>query len=191
MQHRICLLAIGLLFVAHGVCFGQQERPYAREKYGTSTQGSASIGGGIGLLYGGFGSRFTYHPVDELGLFAGLGYNLVSLGYNVGFMYSFPSQKQTTFFVTGMYGYNAVIRITGVGGFQESYRGPSTGAGLRLNSNRRRGQYWDFGLLLPFRSHAFEESFRIAQSISDIKNLPPLLFFAGYHIPLNSVRPSD
>ncbi|UJP65114.1 hypothetical protein [Mongoliitalea daihaiensis] len=186
MKKYILMIALGIFLFHAQASFAQNEVQTSSEKYGSSKQGSTSVGAGIGLLYGGFGSRLTYHPVDQLGLFLGLGYNVVNLGYNAGFMYSFPSTKQAEFFVTGMYGYNGVIRVTGVGGFEDSYNGVSAGAGVRLNSNRKRGQYWDFGLLVPFRSNEFSEDYRFAQSISDIQNLPPVLFFVGFHIPLNS-----
>jgi len=143
MKKQVLMIALGI-FLFHGqVALAQNEVLTSSERYGSSKQGSASVGVGIGLLYGGFGSRLTYHPVDQLGLFLGLGYNVVNLGYNAGFMYSFPSTKQAEFFVTGMYGYNGVIRVTGVGGFESSYNGVSAGAGVRLNSTRKRGQYWD------------------------------------------------
>lgn len=41
-----------------------------------------NIGIGFGLDYGGLGISVNYLPVKPLGLFAGLGYNLLGMGYN-------------------------------------------------------------------------------------------------------------
>lgn len=35
----------------------------------------ANIGFGMGIDYGGFGSRVAYLPIDNIGLFAAVGYN--------------------------------------------------------------------------------------------------------------------
>src|SRR5687768_6116891 len=43
-----------------------------------------NIGIGMGIDYGGFGVRLTVLPAKPVFLFAGLGYNLAGIGYNIG-----------------------------------------------------------------------------------------------------------
>jgi hypothetical protein len=72
-----------------------------------------NAGFGFGIDYGGFGARLTYIPVERLGIFGSLGYNLVGAGYNVGAQIRFPSEKKVNWYIAAMYGYNAVLKITG------------------------------------------------------------------------------
>src|SRR3989337_4382541 len=71
-----------------------------------------NIGLGIGMDYGGIGIRGTFLPMERLGLFASAGYNLNAVGFNAGAQWRFPKERHA-FFLTGMYGYNAVLIATG------------------------------------------------------------------------------
>ncbi|EMS32292.1 hypothetical protein C943_01555 [Mariniradius saccharolyticus AK6] len=157
-----------------------------------STKGNVALGVGIGLPYGGFGGKFSFNPANQLALFAGFGYNLVGLGTNFGAQYIFPSKKKTEFFLTGMYGYNAVIKIQGAQNLDDSFRGVTGGLGIRVNSAGYQGAFWDFGLLVPARSQEYKDSF------DDIKNNPnitdltepwPVQLFVGFNFPLSGRKP--
>jgi len=157
----------------------------------SSSKGQGSFGIGTGLPYGGFGGRLSYNPANQLTLFAGFGYNLTGLGTNFGFQYIFPTQNRTEFYFTGMYGYNAVLKIVGAIELNEIYYGPSLGLGFKINSLRKEGAYWDIGLLVPVRSSEYSDD------VDTIKNLPnlesfskpwPIVFSVGYHFPLNSKK---
>jgi hypothetical protein len=154
-----------------------------------SSRGSASIGFGIGLPYGGLGPRISVNPASQLALFAGIGYNLVGVGYNVGAQYLIPSERQTEFFFTGMYGYNASIKIEGLSTESKSYYGPSFGVGLRINSLSSEGSFWEVSLLVPARSQSFKNDYDALEKNPQIEDLTqpwPVLFSVGYHFYIGS-----
>ena len=78
-----------------------------------------SVGLGIGQDYGGFGGSFLYYPQRNFGLFGGIGYNLASVGYNLGIKSRIAIGSSTSHVLLSflaMYGYNAVIRVLDYGG---------------------------------------------------------------------------
>lgn len=167
---------------------------FAQAQHFSSSKGKAALGVGVGLPYGGFGGKLSVNPADQLALFAGVGYNLVGVGANFGAQYIFPSKKQTEFFLTGMYGYNAVIKIQGADNLNDSFSGVTAGLGIRINSSRNEGAFWDFGVLVPARSQAYKDSF------DDIKNNPnitdltepwPVQLFVGFNFPLSARTPKQ
>ena len=123
-----------------------------------------NIGIGVGMTYGGIGGHIVINLTETIGLFGALGYNLESLGFNVGPMLNFPSKSKTQFYLTAMYGYNGVIVVSGANEYNKTYYGVTAGIGLKLKSSRNTGNYWDFGLLVPFRSSSFRDDW------DDIKN---------------------
>ena len=54
------------------------------------------LGLGMGLDYGGVGAKVEYLPVKNVGVFAGLGFNLLSVGWNVGATYKIMSDKKVS-----------------------------------------------------------------------------------------------
>lgn len=159
-----------------------------------STKGNAALGFGIGLPYGGFGGKLSINPADQFALFAGVGYNLVGVGANLGAQYIFPSKKQTEFFLTGMYGYNAVIRIQGADNLNDSFSGVTAGMGIRLNSSIKEGAFWDLGLLVPARSQDYKDSFddlKNNPNITDLTEPWPVQFFFGFNFPLSARKLSQ
>lgn len=159
----------------------------AKGQHKSSEKGEGSIGLGLGLPYGGIGSRFGYNVINHTNLFAGLGYNFVGAAYNFGVRRSLPSKKQSEFYLMGMYGTNAAIIITGSYNFKESYQGPSIGAGLKINSFSKEGSYWDLGILVPFRSSKYKDavsSINYNPFISEYVEAWPVLITIGYNFGL-------
>ncbi len=153
----------------------------------SSEKGEGTIGLGLGLPYGAIGLRFGYNVVNHTNLFAGLGYNIADVAYNFGVRQSFPSKKQSEFYVMGMYGSNAAIIITGQNEIKESYQGPSVGLGLKINSFKKEGSYWDVGLILPFTSSKYKDAVDAIKnnpSISDFTEAWPVLITVGYNFGL-------
>ncbi|WP_343852369.1 hypothetical protein [Algoriphagus jejuensis] len=156
----------------------------------SSYQGKVALGLGFGLPYGGYGGRITFNPASQLALFGGVGYNLVGAGYNAGMQYLVSSKKQTEFFLTAMYGYNSVIKISGADTYNDSYNGFSAGAGVRVNSNRKKGVFWDFGVLIPARSSEFQDDWDSLKKNPYIESLNkplPVLIFAGFNFPISTM----
>jgi len=141
----------------------------------------ANIGAGGGLSYGGFGARFTYLPVRQFGLFGSLGYNLDALGYNLGVQLHIPSQKRVSFYLTGMYGYNAVLRVEApYTTSKTTYYGISAGPGIQFGLTDR--SFLSGEVLWPFRPHVYQDALDDLKSINyDVKEAFPVAFCIGYH----------
>ena len=143
----------------------------------------ANIGFGFGLDYGGFGAKFTFLPAPVFGVFGGFGYNLAGLGYNFGAQYKFPTKTRVAGYLTGMYGYNGVIVISGALSSKTSYYGPTFGGGIELSSKKNEKNFWNFELLVPFRDAQFQKDIDYWKSIgASITSPLPITISIGYHI---------
>lgn len=91
------------------------------------------------------------------------------------------------FYLTGMYGTNAAIKIVGLPEYNKVYTGPTFGLGVKINSRKTEGNYWDVGLLLPIRSSGYkddEEAVDNDPRISQFRAAFPLLIVVGYNFNL-------
>lgn len=150
--------------------------------YGQSEK--MNVGLGVGLDYGGLGGKFTFLPGEKVGLFAGLGYNLDGAGYNLGALYKFSTDKRVRPYATAMYGYNGVISVEDSDGNTEAetYYGFSLGAGIELKSRKNEKNFWNFELLIPFRSSEFHDDLDTLKDIGyDVTDPWPINFSIGYH----------
>jgi len=145
------------------------------------------IGLGLGLPYGGIGGRIAFNPSENIGTFIGLGSNFVGLGYNVGMMGYLPSKDRIQSYLSAMYGTNAAIFVDVPGrNFKEAYTGPSFGIGMLLKSNKKNGNYWDFGIILPIRNSDYQDDLDELESIGvDFTKPFPILVNIGFNINLN------
>ena len=183
-----------LLFLCFsiGVChfnYSQGDEQYYDEslyEYENSTlkKGYGSAGLGIGLNYGGFGGKFGYNVADKVNLFTGIGYNLNGLGFNAGVAYDYFTINRTSFYFSGMGGYNAVTAVEGAPEYTETFYGISFGTGFKMESKSRSGNYWEFGIILPIRNRQY------GNMLDDIRNDPrivdfsepwPILISVGYN----------
>lgn len=142
-----------------------------------------NFGIGLGLDYGGIGGKVTVLPSQKVGLFAGLGYNIVGVGFNVGGLVRFSPDKKVCPYITAMYGYNAVIKITGDIEKEETYYGPSAGFGLEFHGRNNPSNFWNVELLIPFRSSDYHNDLDDLQANPYIEmNDPwPIAICVGYH----------
>jgi hypothetical protein len=176
MKKIFCLFAI---LVCSATCFAQSsDSPLDQPA-------KANLGIGFGLDYGGIGARFTYMIVPKFGLFGSIGYVLVGPGYNFGATYKFMSDKRVVPTISAMYGYNAAIKVSGGYDFEEIYLGPSVSVGLEVKGKKRVQNYWNFELVIPFRSSDYEDDMDRLDALDvDMTDLPPIAFSIGYHIGL-------
>ncbi|MBD3627906.1 hypothetical protein [Cyclobacterium sp.] len=154
----------------------------------SSAEGKSSLGLGIGLPYGGFGTQISYNTANNVNAFLGLGYNLTGIGVNGGLKLIVPSKKDYEFYFTGMYGYNAVIVMKGAKEMNGAFGGPSFGSGLKINSLVQSGVFWDIGFLVPLRSSSYKDRLEeIEQNpYMHVNSKPwPVLFYLAYHFPLS------
>jgi len=162
------ILAVILFSVSLVTCYGQDK---------------GHFGLGVGLDYGGFGTKFTFLPAPKLGLFAGLGYNLIGLGYNLGATFRTAPDNKVCPTLTAMYGYNAVIKLSGYETFEKAYSGPSIGAGLEFHGRNNPSNFFNVEILVPFRSKDYHDKMDELQADPnvEINELLPITISLGYH----------
>jgi hypothetical protein len=146
------------------------------------------IGLGGGLSYGGLGARFTFMPIEKIGLFGSLGYNLNALGYNLGVQLHIPSQKKLSAYITGMYGYNTVLIVDAIEmESKTTYFGFSAGIGAEFKIKEK--SFLCAEILIPFRPQAYKDAVDDLESINyEIKNPLPVGFCIGYHLKILKLR---
>ena len=144
-----------------------------------------NIGFGLGVDYGGLGGRVTFLPKKNFGLLAGLGYNFAGAGFNAGGVFRIAPDRRVVPCLYAMYGYNAVLRITGAMDVKKIYYGPSAGFGLEIKSKRNKGVHTNIELLLPARPAAFQTDINQYRSMGVVISDPlPVSISIGYHIGL-------
>jgi len=144
---------------------------------------SFNFGIGIGIDYGGIGTRLTVVPGRNVMAFAGIGYNFAGVGVNGGLGYLFIPDKRTCPYLIGMYGYNAVIVIQNASQYDQSYYGPSMGLGIQFR-NRELRNYFNLELLVPFRPQEYSDDLdrlKLNPQIKIDSEPPPVAFSFGYH----------
>ncbi|MCJ7447208.1 MAG: hypothetical protein MUO72_05930 [Bacteroidales bacterium] len=128
-----------------------------------------NIGIGAGIDYGGFGGRFSVLTSERLEFFGAIGYNLLGLGFNAGVDIRILPLSRICPFVGAMYGYNAVIKVTGTELYNRIYYGPSWAIGLEFWL-KRHPYFLNLELIVPIRSSEFHDD------IKSLKNNPNITF---------------
>ncbi len=147
-----------------------------------STPSKVNLGLGMGLDYGGFGGRISFVPTKNFALFGGFGYNLLGLGYNVGGTYRILPDKRICPTISAMYGYNAVIKISGASELDKTYYGPSFSLGIEFRPQNKG--YWNVELIVPVRSKDYQDDMDAIKDNPSIelKSEPlPIAISVGYH----------
>jgi hypothetical protein len=135
------------------------------------------------LDYGGFGAKLELLPAKHFGLFAGLGYNLLSVGVNFGATLKIAPDQTVSFNPMIFYGYNGVIVIKGVSGYDMTSYGITIGGNLDIKVGLR-GNKFSLGLFAPIRSQKFKDHYDALKKDPriDWKNeLPPIAFSIGFN----------
>ncbi|MEW7278347.1 hypothetical protein ABW636_07105 [Aquimarina sp. 2201CG1-2-11] len=176
---KVIFLVISLLAVSN--------YNHAQEIHKSSEKGKSTLGVGVGFPYGAIGARFGVNVIDHLTIFGGVGYQLSGVGYNFGLLKDFKSKTATQFYLTGMYGTNAAIKIDGLSEYDKVYTGATFGLGIKINSKRKEGNFWDVGLLLPIRSSSYKNDERQVENdprISEFTKAWPIGITIGYNFGL-------
>ncbi len=144
-----------------------------------------NIGFGMGLEYGGLGGRVVLVTSSYVDLFGGVGFNFNGAGFNAGLSYRITPGKQYVPYLSAMYGYNAVIAVEGLDEYDKTYYGPTLGFGIQLHTKKKKKNYINAELLVPFRSSEFDRDFEIVENdprVDIIAKPWPVLIGVGYHI---------
>lgn len=145
------------------------------------------LGAGGGLDYGGLlGGKLEFLPIKYIGLFAGAGYNLLSLGWNIGGTLKILPDKKVSPNLMLMYGYNAVI--VGSDFYSEQYETTSYGitVGGNIDIKIGRKNKISTGLFVPFRSKEFKKIHDNAVNTPGMSLTPllPITFSIGFNFGL-------
>ncbi len=145
-----------------------------------------TLGFGGGQDFGGIGFNLVVYPHKNIGLFAGAGFMLVDLSYNVGVkLRKFRTKENSKIspFLTAMYGYTSAFRVIGNSSFNKIYYGFTPGIGLDYKKNSTRQNYWSFGLNYPLRSKDEKNYFDYLNGLYGTKSSTPMFpitFSIGY-----------
>jgi hypothetical protein len=119
-----------------------------------------SAGLGIGLDYGGFGVNLYYFPEQNIGVFAGAGYTLLGLAYNLGAKYRFyviPSEAGVWPFITAMYGSNSLIVVENASKYNKMFYGPSIGCGIDFKLRPDHRAYLSISIIKALKNPDLED----------------------------------
>jgi len=153
--------------------------------YGQNVQ-QVYLGPGFGLDYGGIGGKVEYLPVKNFGIFGGLGYNLLSVGWNVGATYKILPDKRVSPNLMLLYGYNGVYRDIFVTDNNLASYGPSIGGNVDLKIGRSSRQKVSVGLFVSFQTKEFKDKVDKLKTDTNFDILLlPIQFSVGYNFKLN------
>ena len=153
----------------------------------TFSQKPAYFGFGMGFEYGGLGIKAEALLTNHISLFGGCGYNFNGIGYNVGGTVKLGYEKTEVPYFTAMYGYNAVIKVSGYGIEEaKTYYGPTVGFGIDLFGKALKNKL-SMALLVPFRSSSFHDDYDALKEmgVKFSNGYMPIGFSMGYNIRLN------
>ena len=175
---NMCVIFV-FLFIVNQI-YGQNEQ----SKSGQQTY----FGLGIGLDYGGvFGGKLEYLPVKNFGIYGGLGYNLLSAGWNIGITAKMAPDKYVSFNPMLFYGYNGVSKCDGASQYDMTSYGITIGANLDIKLGHT-GNKISVGLFAPIRSQKFKDNYDAMKNnpYVEIKNeLWPVAISVGFNFKLN------
>ena len=142
------------------------------------------IGLGVGLDYGGIiGGKIEYLPVNNFGLYGGLGYNLLSAGWNVGATYKISPDNKVSPNLMLFYGYNGVSKVEGASQYDMTSYGVTIGGNLDIKVGTN-GNKLSVGLFIPIRSQKFKDNYDAMKNDPriELKNeLMPIAISIGYN----------
>ena len=173
------LIFSALLLCVSGNVLYAQEQENAVKTY---------LGAGIGFDYGGFGAKLEVLPIKYVGVFGGLGYNLLSLGWNLGGTFKILPDSKVSPNLMLMYGYNGVS--VGTDSYSRKYNMTSYGVTAGINLDIKlgsKGHKLSAGLFLPFRSGKFQDNYDAAKNDPNMKfynELPPIAYSVGFNFAL-------
>ncbi|HVN58833.1 MAG TPA: hypothetical protein VMT63_11075 [Bacteroidales bacterium] len=140
-----------------------------------------NLGFGIGLDYGGIGGRLAFSPDKHIDIFGGAGYNFLGAGFNAGLAYKFLPESFICPYISAMYGYNGVIKVTNAAEYNQTYYGPSFSIGGQFWSHRMPG-FFNLELVIPVRSSEMHDDYNKLKNLgASMSALLPVAFSVGFH----------
>jgi len=149
-----------------------------------------SLGIGMGQNFGGFGGNLLFYPQENIGFFGGAGYALAGMGYNLGIKARFLPKKKagTNFYLLGMYGYNAAVKVENGDQYNKLFYGPSLGFGIDTGKRKYRSGYWTLAIIIPFRAAEVDDyldELEDDHGVTFEQKFFPIAFSVGYRFSLD------
>jgi hypothetical protein len=148
-----------------------------------------SVGIGLGLDYGGIGINLTAYPIKYVGLFAGMGTNIIGFGFNAGAKFRYVSRSTTISpYATVMHGYNTVILVENASRYNKVFYGITYGLGMDFRLSSRSNNYFSLGLAIPQRGSDVQKYFddlKLNHGVVFNNELPAVQISLGYRFRLN------
>ena len=148
------------------------------------------VGFGFGLDYGGLiGGKICYSPIKHLGIFAAIGYHLISVGWQAGIAgYVLPRTTKRVFrpYAKVMYGSNRIIRVEGASQYNGIYYGFTPGIGVEFRFGKIKKHGLNIDVNYPVESEKFKKDYdNIKHNTSiQITSYSPVTISLGYHFVL-------
>ena len=144
------------------------------------------IGAGMGLDYGGLiGAKLEYLPIKHFGVFGGVGYNLMSVGWNAGATFKILPDKKISPNLMAFYGYNGVLKVEGASQYDMTSYGITFGANLDIALGSRNKM--SVGFFVPIRSKKFMDNYDVVKDHPNIEmksELLPIAISIGFNFRL-------
>lgn len=138
---------------------------------------------GIGLEYGGVGVDATVMLFRYFGLHAGIGYNFVGTGANGGgrIYFTRPHSHLRPYF-SGIYGYNAAVKVKNTEQYNKIFYGPSFGLGMDIEG--KHDNCWTVAFYVPVRKGVVDYLNYLQAGGTKGPMLLPFTLSLGYRIAL-------
>ncbi len=190
------LKKVSLVLCCLLLCYASQAQYRYNANNGDEDNSKLHIGLGAGMDYGGIGFKIEYLPIKYLGVFGGVGYNLVGLGVNAGLQFRPLPDKKIQPILMAMYGYNGVLKIDGANnnnlqqygldGISKAYYGFSAGVGGELKVGHKGSRLY-LGLWLPVRSKEFHDNYDIMKNstyLTTKTDVLPIAYSIGFNFAI-------
>jgi hypothetical protein len=146
------------------------------------------LGVGLGLDYGGIvGLNIAVIPIPYVSIFAAAGWEIVSLGWNVGAKIHIIPQTSKHIFrmnLKVMYGVNGATTVIGASEYDKVFLGVTPGVGLEFMFGRTKSNGFDFDLNFPIHGKDFQDQLDRMENdpiVGSVSAPLPFAFSLGYH----------
>lgn len=145
-----------------------------------------SVGLGLGAYYGGLGGNVLLYPYSNVGIFGGIGYNLLGTGFNVGAKIRIVQDSTWNInpYITVMYGTNSKVIIEGADQYNKMFNGYTFGLGLDQKWKNTKNGYSTFALIIPISSQELKryvDDLKKSKGIETKESIFPIALSIGYH----------
>jgi len=175
MKYCIKIVVCTVLFFsfAGNFAFSQSDEQEVVEKQKKADDPKIYFGVGMGLDYGGLiGIKVEYLPIKHLGIFGGVGINLMPMGWNAGLTFKILPDKRVSPNLMAFYGYNGVVKIINASQYDMTSYGVSFGVNVDVKIRRSK---LSFGICLPIRSSKFQAHYSELLSNPNIENYAKII----------------